>query len=84
MEIRHVVVLMLENRSFDCMLGRLYPKSPGFDGLDGVESNIWHKLDGDQAQILVWNDPAATATALTIPDPIRASCLPTSTCRSTG
>jgi phospholipase C len=69
MEIRHVVVLMLENRSFDCMLGRLYPKSPGFDGLEGVESNIWHKPGGDQAQILVWNDPAANATALTIPDP---------------
>ncbi len=69
MEIRHVVVLMLENRSFDSMLGRLYPKSAGFDGLDGTESNIWHRPDGDQAQILVWNDPAATATALTIPDP---------------
>jgi phospholipase C len=69
MEIRHVVVLMLENRSFDCMLGRLYPKSPDFDGLEGVESNIWHKPDGDQAQILVWNDPAAAARALTVPDP---------------
>jgi phospholipase C len=69
MDIRHVVVLMLENRSFDCMLGRLYPKSAGFDGLEGVESNIWHKPDGDQAQILVWNDPAITAQALTIPDP---------------
>ncbi len=69
MDIRHVVVLMLENRSFDCMFGRLYPKSAGFDGLDGTESNIWHKPRGDQDQILVWNDPAATAQALTIPDP---------------
>ena len=25
MDIKHVVVLMLENRSFDCMLGMLYP-----------------------------------------------------------
>ena len=25
-KIEHVVVLMLENRSFDCMLGYLYPK----------------------------------------------------------
>ena len=25
--IEHVVVLMLENRSFDCLLGKLYPKS---------------------------------------------------------
>jgi len=30
---------MLENRSFDHMLGFLYPKSGDFDGLDGTESN---------------------------------------------
>jgi phospholipase C len=30
---------MLENRSFDHMLGFLYPKSDNFDGLDGTESN---------------------------------------------
>jgi phospholipase C len=69
MDIRHVVVLMLENRSFDCMLGKLYPKSEQFDGLAGVESNIWHKPDSDQQQILVWNDPAVTARGLTVPDP---------------
>jgi phospholipase C len=42
--IDHVVVLMLENRSFDHMLGFLYPgnvSSSGqpFDGLTGTESN---------------------------------------------
>jgi phospholipase C len=37
--IKHVVVLMLENRSFDCMLGNLYQAGPGFDGLTGNESN---------------------------------------------
>ena len=42
--IEHVVVLMLENRSFDCMFGRLYPKSLGFDGLKGDESNPHHWL----------------------------------------
>ena len=31
--IKHVVVLMLENRSFDCMLGQLRPSSKDFDGL---------------------------------------------------
>ena len=36
-QIDHIVVLMLENRSFDSMLGRLYPKSATFDGLDGTE-----------------------------------------------
>jgi phospholipase C len=30
---------MLENRSFDHMLGFLYPKSGNFEGLDGTESN---------------------------------------------
>ena len=25
--IEHVVVLMMENRSFDCLLGKLYPAS---------------------------------------------------------
>ena len=39
--IEHVVVLMLENRSFDCMLGALYPKSAGFEGLSGAETNPW-------------------------------------------
>jgi phospholipase C len=37
--IDHVVLVMLENRSFDHMLGFLYPKSGTFDGLDGTESN---------------------------------------------
>jgi phospholipase C len=42
--VNHVVVLMLENRSFDHMLGFLYPGnvSPSgqpFDGLTGIESN---------------------------------------------
>jgi phospholipase C len=38
-KIDHIVVLMLENRSFDSMLGKLYPKSATFDGLDGTEQN---------------------------------------------
>jgi hypothetical protein len=44
--IQHIVVLMLENRSFDHMLGFLYAdegnKAPGgqpFEGLTGKESN---------------------------------------------
>jgi phospholipase C len=69
MDIRHVVVLMLENRSFDCMLGRLYPASARFDGLHGGETNLWH-VPGQPAQpIQVWSDPTLTATSLTIPDP---------------
>ncbi len=69
MDIRHVVVLMLENRSFDCMLGNLYPSGPGFDGLRGNERNIWHRPDGSQQVIEVWQDPSLTARTVCIPDP---------------
>ena len=40
-DIAHVVVLMLENRSFDSMLGRLYPGRADFDGLKGDEFNMF-------------------------------------------
>jgi phospholipase C len=46
-QIEHIVVLMLENRSFDHMLGFLYadsgnvsPAGNAFDGLTGSESNL--------------------------------------------
>ena len=68
MDIRHVVVLMLENRSFDCMLGMLYPSDDRFDGLTGTESNIWHQAGGSR-QIQVWKDPTLDAKSLCIPDP---------------
>jgi phospholipase C len=43
--IQHIVHLMLENRSFDHMLGFLYPNKTGpngqpFEGLTGTESNV--------------------------------------------
>ena len=63
--IDHIVVLMLENRSFDSMLGMLYPASSQFDGLTGTESN----LDPNGIAIPVWNCPGTDRTALTIPDP---------------
>lgn len=69
MDIKHVVVLMLENRSFDCMLGMLYQSDDKFDGLIGTESNTWHKPDGSQQNIQVWKDPALDAKTVCIPDP---------------
>jgi phospholipase C len=33
----HVVVLMLENRSFDNLLGYLYPSGQKFEGVDGMD-----------------------------------------------
>jgi phospholipase C len=35
-KIDHIVVLMLENRSFDSLFGKLYPKSNAFEGLAGT------------------------------------------------
>ena len=58
--INHVVVLMLENRSFDSMLGMLYPASSTFDGLAGTESN----LDPNGIDIPVWNCPGNDRAAL--------------------
>lgn len=34
--IKHVVVLMMENRSFDHLLGYLHLENPEIDGLTGV------------------------------------------------
>jgi phospholipase C len=64
-KINHFVVLMLENRSFDNLLGRLYPKSATFDGLSGDEFN----LDPAGKPIHVNNLPGMAADVLTIPDP---------------
>jgi phospholipase C len=64
-KIEHVVVLMLENRSFDSMLGQLYPKSDRYDGLDGTE----HNLDRDGRPIAVWSRPSADPRDMTIPAP---------------
>ena len=47
--IDHVVLVMLENRSFDHMLGFLYPKSGDFEGLDGTESNL--AADGSEVRV---------------------------------
>ena len=51
-KIDHIVVLMLENRSFDSMLGKLYPRSAMFDGLDGTEQNP----DFSGVPVQVWSN----------------------------
>ena len=61
--IEHVVVLMLENRSFDCMLGSLYPAGPNFRGLTFTESNSYDMT------YAVWNDKTLTAADACLPDP---------------
>ena len=64
-KIEHVVVLMLENRSFDCLLGRLYVGRDDFDGLKGNETN--RAPDGTEIQ--VWNNDGTDPKTMSIPDP---------------
>src|ERR1700738_5629660 len=56
---------MLENRSFDCMLGKLYAPSPQFDGLTGTEFNV----DAAGNKIPVWNQTGTDPVSMLIPDP---------------
>ena len=66
--IEHIVVLMLENRSFDHMLGYLYPgnvtpSGQPFEGLAGTESNP----DGHGNQVAVYKITPATPGAYYMP-----------------
>ncbi len=68
--IKHIVVLMLENRSFDHMLGFLYQDRNNvslagqpFDGLTGAESN----LDANGKSVRVFPITSATPNAYFMP-----------------
>lgn len=66
-QIEHIVVLMPENRSFDCLLGRLYADTPDFNGLTGSESNPQTGGAGDPVR--VWNSQSTIPGTMTIPAP---------------
>jgi len=61
--LQHVVVLMMENRSFDHMLGALMKDFPYIDGLDGTESNP------DSTGAAVQVQPLAQFQSQLTPDP---------------
>ena len=61
--LKHIVVLMMENRSFDHMLGALKAQDPRIDGLTGNESN----LDTTGATVKV--QPLAEFQSQLDPDP---------------
>ena len=61
--LQHVVVLMMENRSFDHMLGGLKARNPKIDGLTGNESNP------DTTGSLVQVQPLAVYQSQLDPDP---------------
>jgi phospholipase C len=64
-KIEHIVVLVLENRSFDSMLGNLYPGNVRFDGLRGSESNPCH----DGPDVPVWRNNEHDNASMSIPTP---------------
>ena len=39
--IKHFIVLMMENRAFDHMLGWMHEKNPDIIGLNGTQRNPW-------------------------------------------
>jgi phospholipase C len=73
-KIKHVVVLMLENRSFDNILGTLYgpsrpaPRGQHFEGLLVGASNPYDTPGGPQ-RIFAWNEGGPPGAQWTIPTP---------------
>ena len=61
--LQHVVVLMMENRSFDHMLGALKAQYPYIDGLDGTQANP------DTTGAMVAVQPLAEYQSQLDPDP---------------
>jgi phospholipase C len=52
-KVKHFVVLMLENRSFDHMLGFMKVQEPEIDGLLGIEYNLPNPKDPTGSKVLV-------------------------------
>lgn len=70
--IEHIVVLMLENRSFDNVLGGLYPaltQSGAFRGLTGNETNLLDPTNPNSQVFQVFQSPATDPTTYVMPDP---------------
>jgi len=61
--LKHLVVLMMENRSFDHMLGALKAVDPRINGLTGTESNL--DTTGEPAKVM----PLAEFQSQLDPDP---------------
>ncbi|MBV9504670.1 MAG: alkaline phosphatase family protein [Acidobacteriia bacterium] len=62
-QLKHIVVLMLENRSFDHMLGYLMAHDPRIDGVDGNQTNP------DTTGKLIPVEPLAKYQSQLQPDP---------------
>jgi phospholipase C len=62
-QLEHIVVLMLENRSFDHMLGYLMAQDPNIDGVNGTQTNP------DTTGALIPVQPLAQYQSQLDPDP---------------
>src|SRR5436305_6023949 len=66
---------MLENRSFDNMLGALYgpgnppPRGQQYEGLPAGASNPYNPPQGPASRIYAWNENNTSLFTWTIPDP---------------
>jgi phospholipase C len=83
--IRHIVVLMLENRSFDNLLGWLYADAPPYDRppdgqqFDGLTHDLWNPLDNIDADGIPFtervpiarNGAPRTLHGKPVPNPVR-------------
>jgi phospholipase C len=69
--IEHIVVVMLENRSFDNLLGTLYPPSSGFDGIPAGASNSYKDVFDETITVAATNTPPSgnKLTITPFPDP---------------
>lgn len=70
--IEHIIVLMLENRSFDNILGNLYPYSPGYNGLPPGASNTYEHQDGfrrEQVTVYPTSVPPSGKSIYITPNP---------------
>ena len=67
--IEHIVVLMMENRSFDNIMGNMIPNSPTGGGLSGTEYNLLNPSDLNSQKIEVWKDPTKENNIFTMPYP---------------
>jgi phospholipase C len=66
--INHIIVLMLENRSFDNVLGALYPNSAAFNGL--VPNATAYNINLQTGDVCwAWNQPGTDVDTVTIPNP---------------
>lgn len=65
-KIKHIVVLMLENRSFDSVLGHLHQINAQIDGVTGRESNL---ADGNQNPIVIRRGTGFDYDDLSVPNP---------------